>query len=138
MQPKDLGVCVEISNGIAGALGRSVQYIHMPVPKDRSDTAFFEPLADLALGEETALYLGLVHEGDPEGNARKLAEARKFASVSGIGAECGLGRGDPDALDDILEQHRLLAEAGLASRLRSSERGVDGRPAPALTEEGAG
>ena len=112
VQPRDLAVCVEIANGIAGAVGRPVQYIHMPVPRDRSDTAFFEPLADLALKGGTALYLGLVHEDDPEGNARKLAEARKFATVSGIAAECGLGRGDPDALADILEQHRLLAEAG--------------------------
>lgn len=112
VQPRDLGVCVEIANGISDAVRRPLQYVHMPVPKDRSDTAYFEPLADLALGEGTALYLGLVHEGDPEGNARKLAEARKFAAVSGIGAECGLGRGDPDALRDVLEQHRLLAEAG--------------------------
>ena len=112
VQPKDLGVCVEMANGIAGAVTRSVQFIHMPVPKDRSDDAFFRPLADLALKEGTALYLGLVHEGDPEGNARKLAEARRFATVSGIAAECGLGRGDPEALPDILEQHRLLAEAG--------------------------
>ena len=95
-----------------GCEHRPVQYIHMPVPRDRSDTAFFEPLADLALKGGTALYLGLVHEGDPEGNARKLAEARKFATVAGIAAECGLGRGDPDTLTDILEQHRLLAKAG--------------------------
>ena len=112
VQPQDLGVCVEISNGISEAVGRSVQYIHMPVPRDRGDEAYFRPLADLALKERTALYLGLVHEGDPEGNARKLAEARKFATVSGIAAECGLGRGDPEALPDILRQHRLLAEAG--------------------------
>ena len=112
VQPRDLEVCVEIANGISDAVDRPVQYIHMPVPKDRSDTAFFEPLADLALEDGTALYLGLVHEGDPEGNARKLAEARKFATVSGIAAEYGLGRGDPDSLADILKQHRLLAEAG--------------------------
>ena len=111
VQPRDLEVCVEIANGISDAVDRPVQYIHMPVPRDQSDTAFFEPLADLALEDVTALYLGLVHEGDPEGNARKLAEARKFATVSGIAAECGLGRGDPDSLADILKQHRLLAEA---------------------------
>ena len=112
VQPRDLGVCVEIANGIAGAVSRSVQYIHMPVPRDRSDEAYFRPLAGLAPKEGRALYLGLVHEGDPGGNARKLAEARKYATVSGIAAECGLGRGDPAALPDILEQHRLLAEAG--------------------------
>ena len=112
VQPRDLGVCVAIANGIAGAVDRSVQFIHMPVPRDRGDDAFFRPLAELALKDGTALYLGLVHEGDPEGNARKLAAARRFATVSGIAAECGLGRGDPEALPDILEQHRILAEAG--------------------------
>ena len=112
VQPEDLGVCVEMANGISGAVSRSIRYIHMPVPRDRGDEAFFRPLADLALKEETALYLGLVHGGDPKGNAGKLAEARKFATVSGIAAECGLGRGDPDSLADILEQHRLLAQAG--------------------------
>ena len=111
VQPRDLEVCVEIANGISDAVDRPVQYIHMPVPRDRSDTAYFEPLARFAPKEGMALYLGLVHEGDPEGNARKLAEARKFAAVSGIASECGLGRSDPDSLADILEQHRLLAEA---------------------------
>ena len=111
VQPRDLEVCVEIANGISDAVDRPVQYIHMPVPRDRSDTAYFEPLARFAPKEGMALYLGLVHEGDPEGNARKLVEARKFAAVSGIAAECGLGRSDPDSLADILEQHRLLAEA---------------------------
>ena len=112
VQPSDLGVCVEMANGISGAVARPVRFIHMPVPRDRGDEAFFRPLAGLDLRAGTALYLGLVHEGDPEGNARKLARARKFATVSGIAAECGLGRGDPEALADLLEQHRLLAEAG--------------------------
>ncbi len=112
VQPKDLGVCVEMANGIAGSVSRPVRYIHMPVPRERGDEAFFRPLEDLALGEGTALYLGLVHEGDAEGNANKLAQARKFAAVAGIAAECGLGRGDPASLLDMIEQHRLLAEAG--------------------------
>ena len=112
VQPRDLAVCVEMANGIAGAVARPIRYIHMPVPRDRGDEAFFRPLADLALGPGTALYLGLVHGGDPDGNARKLAQAREFAAVAGIAAECGLGRGDPETLPDILEQHRLLAEAG--------------------------
>ena len=112
VQPRDLGVCVEMANGIAGSVSRPVRYIHMPVPKERGDAAYFRPLENLALGAGTALYLGLVHEGDPAGNAGKLAEARKFAAVAGIAAECGLGRGDPDTLPDLLEQHRILAEAG--------------------------
>ena len=75
VQPADLGVCVEIANGFSGAVARRVQYIHMPVPRDRGDEAFFRPLAGLDLRAGTALYVGLVHDGDPEGNARKLAQA---------------------------------------------------------------
>ncbi len=112
VQPKDMAVMVEIANGILGAVARPVQYIHMPVPRDRSDDAYFSPLDDLRLPAGTALYLGLVHEGDPQGNAAKLAAARSHALVAGVAAECGLGRGDPDTLPDVLEQHRRLAEAG--------------------------
>ena len=110
VQPKDMAVMVEMGNGIVAAVIRPIQYIHMPVPKDRSDDAYFRPLADLALPAGTALYLGLVHEGDAEGNAAKLAAARKHATVAGIAAECGLGRGDPDGFADVLDQHRRLAE----------------------------
>ena len=82
----------------------------MPVPKDRNDTAYFHPLDKLALPAGAALYLGLVHEGDPEGNAIKLASARNHAEVAGVAAECGLGRGDSAALTEVMEQHRRLAE----------------------------
>lgn len=88
VQPAALGVCVEIANGLSRAVARQVQYIHMPVPRDRGEGAFYRPLAGLDLRAGTVLYLGLVHDGDPEGNARKLAQADKFAAVSGIAAEC--------------------------------------------------
>ena len=112
VQPRDMAVMVEIANGLLDAAGRPVQYIHMPVPRDRNDEAYFSPLDGLRLPAGTALYLGLVHEGDPQGNAAKLAAARRHVPVAGVAAECGLGRGDPDTLTDVLEQHRLLAEAG--------------------------
>ena len=99
-----------MANGILEAVSRPIQYIHMPVPKERNDEAYFRPLTALALPAGTALYLGLVHEGDPKGNVAKLAAARKHAKVTGVAAECGLGRGNPDAFADVLEQHRRLAE----------------------------
>ena len=110
--PKDMGVLVEMANGIVGAVSRPLKYIHMPVLKDRDDDDYFRPLTDLALPDGTALYLGLIHEGDAAGNTAKLAAARKYHTGAGFSAECGLGRGDPDALTDILDQHRRLAEAG--------------------------
>ena len=110
LQPKDMAIMVEMANGIFQSVERPIQYIHMPVPKDCNDTLYFRPLDELALPAGTALYLGLVHEGDPEGNAVKLASACNHAKVTGVAAECGLGRGDPDALAEVMEQHRRLAE----------------------------
>ena len=107
--PKDMGNLVEIANGIAAGAKRRIDYIHMPVPSDRDDEAYFAPLKRLKLAGGTDLYLGCVHGGDAEGNARKLRTAEKYASIAGVGAECGLGRGDPAALGDVLTQHRKLA-----------------------------
>lgn len=107
--PKDMGNLVEIANAIVAGVSRRVNYIHMPVPDDRNDEAYFAPLAGLQMPEGTDLYLGCVHPGDAEGNARKLANAQKFTTVSGVGAECGMGRGKPERFDDMLEQHRRLS-----------------------------
>lgn len=106
--PKDMGNLVEIANAIADGSTRRVDYIHMPVPDDRNDEAYFAPLKGLRLGEGTDLYLGCVHHGDADGNATKLEMAQKFATVAGVGAECGMGRGKPERFDDMLEQHRRL------------------------------
>ena len=107
--PKDMGILVEVANGIAAGVRRPINYIHMPVPNDRNDEAYFAPLSGLKLPAGTDLYLGCVHHGDAGGNARKLEMAQKFARVAGVGAECGLGRGKPEFLADILGQHRKLA-----------------------------
>ncbi len=107
--PKDMGNLVEMANGIAANAKRPIQYIHVPVPEDRDDEAYFTPLKDLKLGDGTEFYIGCVHAGQSEGNANKLAMAQKFTTVHGVGAECGLGRGNPDLLDDVLDQHRRLS-----------------------------
>ena len=110
VQPKDMKVLVELANGISSCVTRPIKYIHMPVPKDRTDNAYFQPLSELSLNNDTALYLGLVHHGDSEGNSLKLTTAQKYVNVDGISSECGLGRGDPEAFDEILENHLQLAK----------------------------
>lgn len=109
VQPKDMGVLVEISEGILGAVNREVSYLHLPVPRERDDEAYFRPLAGLWIPAETDLYLGCVHPGDDAANSRKLELASAQVKISGIGSECGWGRGDPDALDAIIEAHKTLA-----------------------------
>ena len=85
----------------------------MPMPRSRSDDAYFAPLRNLQLRPETRLYLGLVHYTDGvEGARKRLTAAEKSVSDCGIATECGFGR-RPRA-QDIRELPRLHAQiAGL-------------------------
>jgi hypothetical protein len=92
-------------------LHRSISYIHMPVPRDRSDDPYFVPLSTLALAEGTELYLGLVHMTDGEaGTRRRIDAARKVRAAFGIGTECGFGRRPPETVGPLLRLHATLAE----------------------------
>jgi hypothetical protein len=82
----------------------------MPVPKGRTDEAYFAPLSGLKLAPGTELYLGLVHHDDAEGDKARLAAARRHARVDGISTECGMARGDPSRLPDLLAAHAHLVE----------------------------
>jgi hypothetical protein len=82
----------------------------MPVVKARTDDAYFAPLKNLKLRPGTELYLGLIHHNDPQGDAARLAAARRHARVDGIGTECGMARGDPARLPALLAAHTRAAE----------------------------
>lgn len=110
VQPADMRVLVELARGIVQGAGRPVQYLHMPVPRERSDATYFAPLEALRLPGGTALYLGLVHHDDAAGNRARLDLARRYARVDGIAAECGLGRGEPQRLVPMLEAHLELLD----------------------------
>ena len=58
-QPNDLSQAVELANGFVAASGRRVDWIHLPV-LDRSDDAFFAPLANLK-PQGARVYLGAIH-----------------------------------------------------------------------------
>ena len=111
VQPKDMGVMVEIANAVAAGVDRPIQFFHMPVPKGRSDDAYFAPLERLRLGPETELYLGLIHHADPDGDMARLAAARRHARVAGVATECGMARGDPARLPSLLAAHVRAAGA---------------------------
>jgi len=108
--PKDAGIMVEMVNRICARVKRSIQFFHMPVIENRTDDAYFEPFKNLKLKPGTELYLGLVFPNDDEGNAARLAAARKFVKVDGIGSECGWARGEPSRLPKILDAHRTTVE----------------------------
>ena len=109
VEPKDMADMVDIANRLRRGMERPIQLIHMPVPRDRDDDAYFAPLAALDLAPETELALGLVHlTGGMEGIERRMATARRHVARFAIATECGFGRRDPATLPELL---RLHAEA---------------------------
>jgi len=111
VEPSDMGDMVEMANRIAGKVGRSIQLIHMPVPRDRSDAAYFAPLRGLALGAPTELALGLVHYTDGiEGTRRRMDTANRFVSNYLVATECGFGRRAPETIPALLRLHLAAAD----------------------------
>lgn len=112
IQPRDLSVCVNLANSIAELAGRRIDWVHMPVPIDRADDAYFEPLTNLTLQPQTTLYLGLVHKEDGiDGAQRRIAVARRYTDRFGVATECGMGREPKDQIDGLLKLHREAAAA---------------------------
>src|SRR5262252_1031695 len=101
---------VEIVNAVSTGVRRPIQFLHLPVPKPRTDDAYFAPLAGLKLRAETDLYLGLVHRDDMAGNAARLAAARRHVRVDGVATECGMARSDPERFRALLAAHAQTAE----------------------------
>jgi len=111
VEPTDMGDMVEFANRLSRNIKRSIQLIHMPVPRNRSDDAYFAPLSRLSLRPETELCLGLVHYTDGiEGTKQRLATAKKYAANFSIATECGFGRRDPRTIPELLRIHAAVAD----------------------------
>lgn len=109
VEPIDMGDMVDMANRLRRAMTRRIDLIHMPVPRDRSDDAYFAPLRQLDLAPETELALGLVHmTGGIDGIKGRLAAARKYVTDFAVATECGFGRRKPETLPELW---RLHAEA---------------------------
>jgi hypothetical protein len=107
-EPDSLASPIEVANAVSQALSRPVNWVHMPVPRRRTDDAYFAPLRDLRLQPLTELYLGLVHLADGvAGTQQRIATALRVVPRFGVGTECGLGRRAPETVPDIL---RLLTQ----------------------------
>ena len=103
IQPEDAGQLVEMATAIAKEVGpkHTVEWFHLPVPKDRSDAAYFEPLKKLDIGD-TKLFLGLVHAHDQSGTEQRLKAAQAFyPHIFGVATECGMGRTPQGDLESI-------------------------------------
>ena len=94
---------VEMTRDLQAQLRRRIDFLHLPVPKDRTDGAYFAPLGDLSPPAETALYLGLIHHPDVAGIARALPLRTRCCRASAL---------PPSAAGP----HRFGAPAGTAGR----------------------
>ena len=104
VQPVDAQLLVELANDLVKVIGpeHSVEYIHMPVPKDRTDEAYFESLQDLRING-TQLFLGLVHANDEDGTTQRIRLAEQFYRDGfGVATECGLGRSSVADMESAL------------------------------------
>src|SRR5262249_13583748 len=120
-EPADAGKLVEVANALAASLGRPLNWIHLPVPRERFDEPYYAPLRELRLRPETELYLGLVHHtGGVAGTLRRVGVARGFISGFGVATEGGWGRRPPSTIPELLRvQGALIApshESGNAAR----------------------
>lgn len=114
VEPKDMQILVAMANGISTVTVRPLNWVHMPVPKERDDVAYFQALADLQLNSECELYLGLVHFTDQdEGAAKRMRSALSVVEGFGIATECGFGRRPPATVIPLLELHQRCAEASV-------------------------
>jgi hypothetical protein len=111
IEPDDTGLMVKFANRILALVPRAVTWLHMPVPRNRDDDAYFAPLRELRLPQGTELYLGLVHLSDGlEGSRKRLETAKKYAPHFGVGWECGLRAFAPNTIADMLRLHKAVAD----------------------------
>jgi hypothetical protein len=108
-EPRDTAAMVDFANRLHKDLGHAVAYIHMPVPKERDDLAYFEPLRNLEIGE-TELFLGLVHKSDGlEGGQRRVNAASEVVDSFGIATECGLTSYTKAEVPELMDLHAEIA-----------------------------
>ncbi len=110
VEPIDMGDMVDVANDLSARIKRRIELIHMPVPRDRDDERYFQPLDRLKLKPGTELCLGLVHYTDGIGGTRRrLATAEKHVQNFSIATECGFGRRPPATIPELLRIHAEAA-----------------------------
>lgn len=117
VEPSDAGRLVAVANALGERVERPIDWVHLPVPIERSDAEYSAPLAGWALPAATTPYLGLVHHEDGvDGALARIAPAREaFARAGvaafGVGTECGFGRGPAERTAGLLALHHEIIEA---------------------------
>ncbi|WP_111718740.1 hypothetical protein [Homoserinimonas sp. OAct 916] len=114
VQPKDAQLLADVAQAILSRSPRNIDWVHLPVPIDRDDEAYFAPLKAVDWPESTELYLGLVHHEDGiDGAAARIAAARTAVGEFGVATECGFGRGPAERTAPLFDLHAQVVERSL-------------------------
>lgn len=92
VEPADARKLTEFANLLAASIDRPISYIHMPIPIDRSDDGYFQPLRKSKLSSSTEPFLGLVHSDGVEATKKRIETAARYVPDFGIATECGMAR----------------------------------------------
>ncbi|KAH9909709.1 hypothetical protein F4778DRAFT_10296 [Xylariomycetidae sp. FL2044] len=110
VEPRDTSLLVELANALLArdTFRSRTAWIHMPVPKGRTDPDYFSPLKGLKLDSSglpsPKIYLGMVHANDEAGTRKRIETAKAIVPFPfGVATECGLGRTSPEEIDSILQ-----------------------------------
>jgi len=110
VEPTDSANLARFAQAVLDEAPRPITWIHLPVPIERDDDAYYAPLAALSLPPSTELYLGLVHREDGvEGAQRRIAVAGRHVADFGVATECGCGRAPAGETEALLRTHALVA-----------------------------
>jgi hypothetical protein len=110
-EARDIGLLVRMANYAVANSGRTVDWLHLAGPRylRSEDDRFFEPLADLELGD-TWVYLGVVLPLDGlTGLRRRHATASRYLADFGVAMYCGFGRQPgADEMETMREHARVV------------------------------
>jgi hypothetical protein len=108
-QPRDTAILTEIANRLIEKTRRPINWLHLPVPRNRTDDGYFAPLAKLRQTDVEKIFLGLVHLTDGvDGARRRMATGSKYVADFGLATECGWGRRDPATIASLIQLHTAL------------------------------
>jgi hypothetical protein len=112
VEPADAAMLAEVLTGIFAESPRAITWVHLPVPIERDDAAYFAPLATVEWPEGTEIYLGLLHHEDGVAGALRRAErASEIVPAFGVATECGFGRGPSERTASLLDLHAEVSAA---------------------------
>ncbi len=78
IEPADLGLSVRMAKLAIAQAKRRVDWVHMPVPMNRNDDAYFGALREWQ-SDDTEVFLGLIHFQDGvEGSLARAGVARRY------------------------------------------------------------